>query len=88
MRSTKATSIEAEELDKRFDSGEDVSEYLDVSKARKPTQEQKRVNVDFPRWMVDSLDQEARPVGVPRQALIKLWIADRLEKGSGGKPGA
>lgn len=86
MRSTKDKSIEAEELDKKFDSGEDVSEYLDVSKARKPTQEQKRVNVDFPRWMVDSLDQEARRVGVPRQALIKLWIADRLEKGSGAKP--
>jgi len=86
MKSTKAKSIEAEELDKKFDSGEDVSEYLDVSKARKPTQEQKRVNVDFPRWMVDSLDQEARRVGVPRQALIKLWIADRLEKGSGAKP--
>jgi len=88
MKSTKAKSIEAEELDKRFDNGEDVSDYLDISEARKPTREQKRVNVDFPRWMVDSLDQEARRVGVPRQALIKLWIADRLEKGSGRKPEA
>ena len=80
--------MEAEELDRRFDRGEDVSEYLDVSRARKPSQEQKRVNVDFPRWMVDSLDQEARRVGVPRQALIKLWIADRLEKASGYKGSA
>lgn len=53
------------------------------TKARKPTQEQQRVNVDFPRWMVDSLDQEARRIGVPRQALIKLWIADRLGKDPG-----
>ncbi len=86
MKTTRAKSIEAEELDRRFDSGEDVSEYLDIGKARRPAQEQKRVNVDFPKWMVDSLDREARRIGVPRQALIKLWIADRLEKGSGEKP--
>lgn len=88
MKSTRARSIVAEELDERFDRGEDVSEYLDVSRARKPTQEQKRVNVDFPRWMVDSLDHEARRLGVPRQALIKLWIADRLEENSTRKPQA
>ena len=85
MKRTRARLVPAEELDERFDRGEDVSEFLDVSKARKPMQEQKRVNVDFPRWMVDSLDQEARRVGVPRQALIKLWIADRLGGGPGRK---
>jgi hypothetical protein len=86
MKTTKAKSVEAEELDKKFDRGEDISEHLDLPKARKPALEQKRVNVDFPRWMIESLDQEARRIGVPRQALIKLWIANRLEKGSAGKP--
>jgi hypothetical protein len=55
-------------------------QYLDVSKARRPVQEQKRVNVDFPTWMIHSLDKEAKRLGVPRQSIIKIWIAERLEK--------
>ncbi len=70
----------ASEFDKKFDSGEDVSDHLDISKARRPEQVQKRVNVDFPLWMLQSLDREARRLGVPRQAVIKFWIAERLEK--------
>ena len=72
--------MKAEELDQKFDAGEDITRYLDLSKARRPEQEQKRVNVDFPLWMVQSLDKEAKRLGVPRQSIIKLWVAERLEK--------
>jgi len=72
--------MKAEDLDKIFDAGEDITEFLDLSKARRPGQEQKRVNVDFPIWMIHRLDREARRLGVPRQSIIKIWIAERLEK--------
>ena len=72
-------AISADELDRRFDEGEDVSAYFDWSSPRKPALEAKRVNVDFPTWMVESLDVQARKRGVTRQALIKMWLADRLE---------
>ena len=72
--------MKAKEFDKKFDEGEDITKYLDVSKARRPGQEQKRVNVDFPTWMIRLLDKEAKRLGVPRQAIIKVWIGERLEK--------
>ena len=72
--------MKAKDLDKKFDTGEDITEFLDISKARRPGQEQKRVNVDFPVWMIHSLDKEARRLGVPRQSLIKIWIAERLKE--------
>lgn len=72
--------MKAREFDKKFDEGEDVSRYLDVSKARRPEREQKRVNVDFPLWMINLLDKEANRLGVPRQSIIKVWVAERLEK--------
>ena len=72
--------MKAREFDRRFDAGEDVTESLDLSRARRPLQDHKRVNVDFPAWMVQSLDREAKRLGVPRQSLIKVWIADRLEQ--------
>ena len=71
--------MKTEEFDKKFDKGEDVSAHLDFSKATRPGREQKRVNVDFPVWMVQSLDREAQRLGVPRQSVIKIWIAERLE---------
>lgn len=74
--------MKAREFDKRFDEGEDVSQYLDMAKARRSGQEQKRVNVDFPLWMVRLLDKEAKRLGVPRQSIIKVWVAERLEKAS------
>lgn len=73
-------AIKAKGIEKKFDEGEDISEYLDLSKARRPKQEQKRVNVDFPLWMIHLLDKEAKRLGVPRQSIIKVWIAERLEK--------
>lgn len=74
----KSRTITAEELDKKFDDGEDISEYMDWSKATRPNLELKRVNVDFPQWVVNGLDREAERLGVTRQSLIKIWIAERL----------
>lgn len=68
----------AEELDRMFDDGEDISEYLDFSSIRRPGLEPKRVNIDFPQHVVNKLDKIARSIGVSRQALIKVWIVDRL----------
>lgn len=72
--------MKAREFDKKFDAGEDISRDLDMSGARRPLQEARRVNVDFPAWMVESLDREAKRLGVPRQSVIKIWIAERLER--------
>ena len=74
--------MKAREFEDKFDEGEDISQYMDVSQARRPKQEQKRINVDFPLWMIHLLDKEASRLGVPRQSIIKLWIAERLEKAS------
>ncbi|HEX7046339.1 MAG TPA: CopG family transcriptional regulator [Gammaproteobacteria bacterium] len=71
--------MKAKKFDRDFDQGKDVTQALDLSKARRPRQEQKRVNVDFPTWMVDKLDQEAGRLGVTRQSIIKVWLAERLE---------
>ena len=74
--------MKAKEFDRKFDEGEDISQYLDFSKARRSALEQKRVNVDFPVWMITQLDKEAKRLGVPRQSIIKLWVAERLKKAS------
>jgi hypothetical protein len=73
--------MKASEFDKKFDDGvEDIIDDLDESTSCRPNREQKRVNVDFPLWMVQSLDRESRRLGVTRQSLIKIWLAERLEK--------
>jgi len=72
--------MKASEFDRKFDAGEDVTGDLDTSKAKRPRQETRRVNVDFPTWMIESLDHEAKRLGVTRQSVIKVWIADRLER--------
>jgi len=72
--------MRAKDFDKKFDDNQSVIDDLDMSKARRPEQEQKRVNVDFPVWMIQSLDKEARRLGVTRQSIIKLWLAEKLEK--------
>ncbi len=74
--------MKAKALDKKFDSGEDISKYLDLTRATRPGQDQKRVNVDFPVWIIDSLDGEAKRLGVTRQSIIKVWIAERLQEKS------
>jgi len=68
-----------EELERKFDASEDVLEYFDLSTLKRPGLEVKRVNVDFPQWMVDALDQEAQRLGIHRQAVIKTWIAQQLD---------
>lgn len=73
--------MKAKTFDEKFDQGEeDIVEYLDLSQARRGELTQRRVNVDFPEWMIQALDREARRLGVTRQSLIKVWIAERLEK--------
>ena len=74
----KKKSITASEFDDKFEKGDDIAGYLDLDKARRPGLAQKRVNVDFPEWMVQSLDKEAKRLGVTRQSIIKIWIAERL----------
>jgi hypothetical protein len=74
--------MKAKDFDKKFDEGKSVVKHLDLAKARRPEQEQKRVNVDFPLWMIHSLDKEAKRLGVPRQSVIKFWIAERLQQAS------
>ncbi|MDC9728658.1 MAG: CopG family transcriptional regulator [Methyloprofundus sp.] len=73
--------MKAEIFDKKFDDNdEDIMSNLDLSTLKRPNQKQKRVNVDFPVWIVDSLDKEANRIGVTRQSIIKLWLAERLEE--------
>ena len=64
---------------KEFDSGESMLQYLELERTARPGQEQRRVNVDFPAWMISQLDREAKRLGVPRQSLIKIWIAEKLQ---------
>jgi len=72
--------MKAKELDKKFDEGkEDITSDLDLSSLKRPNQTPRRVNVDFPEWMVVSLDKEAARLGVTRQSIIKVWLAERLE---------
>jgi len=81
----KESTITAEEFDRRFDEGEDISEFLDIKKAYRPNLGQRRVNVDLPNWMIDTLDSEAKRIGVTRQSIMKVWISERIkvESGSG-----
>ncbi len=72
--------MKAKDFEKQFDEDIDITSLLDVSKAKRVLQEQKRVNVDFPTWMIESLDREAGKLGVTRQSVIKVWLAERLEK--------
>jgi hypothetical protein len=71
--------MKAKAFDKKFDNGNDMLDDLDLTKAKRTMQDQKRVNVDFPAWMIESLDKEASRVGVTRQSIIKVWLAERLE---------
>lgn len=71
--------MKASEFDRKFNEGEDMTAALDLSKVRRPAQEQRRVSVDFPVWMIESLDREARRLGITRQSVIKVWISEKLE---------
>ncbi len=78
--------MKAKALDKKFDEGEvDIIDDLDLSTLKRPNHLQRRVNMDFPTWMIESLDQEASRVGVTRQSIIKVWLAQRLEEVAANK---
>lgn len=72
--------MKAKDFEDKFEEGEEILQLLGVSKAKRPMQKQKRINVDIPEWMIDSLDREAGRVGVTRQSIIKVWLAERLEQ--------
>ena len=78
--------MKAKKFEQQFDQSVDITATLDLSKARRVQQEQKRVNVDFPTWMIDSLDREASKLGVTRQSVIKVWLAERLEATASNLP--
>ena len=72
--------MKARDFDEKFDRGEDITSELDLTKARRKNLEPRRVNVDFPAWMIESLDREAKRLGITRQSIIKVWIAEMLER--------
>ena len=72
--------MKASEFDKKFDNGENIMDELDIHQARRPGEEIKRINVDFPAWMVAALDKQARRLGVTRQSIIKIWLAEHLQQ--------
>ena len=72
--------MKAKDFDQAFDDGEDITQHLDLTKQRRPELEQKRVNVDFPVWMIHQLDKEAKRLGVTRQSIIKMWLAEHLKE--------
>ena len=78
--------MKAKKFEQQFDEGVDITSSLDLSKVKRVLQEQKRVNVDFPTWMIDSLDREASKLGVTRQSVIKVWLAERLEATTSNLP--
>ena len=79
--------MKAKDFDKKFDAGkEDIVEDLDLSTARRVNQKQKRINVDFPSWVVESLDREAARIGVTRQSIIKVWLVERLRAEAANNP--
>ncbi len=78
--------MKAKDFDKKFDDNkQDILDDLDLSSAKRPNQKQKRINVDFPSWVIDSLDREASRIGVTRQSIIKLWLVERLEEKAANK---
>ena len=78
--------MKAKKFEQQFDENVDITSSLDLSKVKRVLQEQKRVNVDFPTWMIDSLDREASKLGVTRQSVIKIWLAERLEATTSNLP--
>lgn len=70
------------DFDKKFDDGEDITSLLDLEKAKRSSQVQKRINVDMPEWMVRQLDKEAKRTGVTRQSVIKFWLSEKLKETS------
>jgi hypothetical protein len=75
--------MKAEDFDKKFEEGQDISGFLDLSQAERPGHSSKRINVDFPVWMIQMMDKESKRLGVTRQSIIKIWIAEKLKEVTG-----
>ena len=75
--------MKAEEFDKKFDEGQEIIDDLDLSQADRPGQVSRRINVDFPLWMIRQMDRESKRLGVTRQSIIKIWIAEKLKEVTG-----
>lgn len=76
----KKSTMTAQEFEKRFDEGEDITPFIDRSSIRRPGMEARRVNVDFPEWVIEKLDLQSKLIGVSRQSLIKLWVSERIQQ--------
>ncbi len=76
----KNSTMKAAEFDRKFDEGADISAWIDPKSIERPGLTPRRVNVDFPEWIIKSLDAQSRVIGVSRQSLIKLWISERLQQ--------
>ena len=74
------STMTAQEFEKKFDEGEDITPYIDKATIRRPGLEARRVNVDFPEWIIDKLDLQSKLIGVSRQSLIKLWVSERIQQ--------
>lgn len=70
----------AENLEGKFEEGEDVLDYFDLAKASRPLLEKERINLDIPHWMIVRIDRIARRKGMPRQAQIKEWLSQKLKE--------
>lgn len=71
--------MKAEEIDHKFDNNEDITEHLELSSKRRPNQNIKRINIDFPEWMINALDDESSRIGVTRQSIVKMWISQKID---------
>lgn len=80
MKPKKNRSLSSDAFDSTFDAGEDITRHLDIAQAHRPGRASQRLSVDAPAWMVDRLDREAERLGITRQSLIKVWLAERLEQ--------
>ena len=80
MKPKRSRALSSEAFDRAFDAGEDIADQLDVGRSRRPGLQSQRLSVDAPAWMVDRLDREAERLGITRQSLIKVWLAERLEQ--------
>lgn len=71
-------------IDEAFDNGEDVLQYFDISKARlqDPVVPTKKININIPQWLIDELDKQASSLAISRNAIINVWLAERVKQDS------
>jgi CopG antitoxin of type II toxin-antitoxin system len=70
--------MKANEFDQKFDDGEDITQYLDLSQAKRSRSAQTTVKIDLPIWIVESIDREANRLGVTPQSIIQTSLTEHL----------